>query len=61
MRSTCAPDEKDAAVDYSMAQYHAIAECHPNPAAFPDVLHDSKYAVLETRGLYLRTCILKIR
>ena len=59
MRSTCAPDEKDAAVDYSMAQYHAIAECHPNPAAFPDVLHDSKYAVLETRGLYLRTCILR--
>ena len=59
LRSTCAPHEKVAAVDYSMAQYHAIQLCH---APFRDgigPLNDSKYAALETRGLYLLTSLCR--
>ena len=56
IRSTCAPHEKRAAVDYSMAQYHAIGCSH---APFRDGHHDSKYAALDTRGLYLLTSLCR--
>ena len=37
-----------------MAQYHAITVCH---APFRDGLCDGKYAALETRCFYLRSCL----